>query len=270
MIIIPRKHINRPGGARSLVADSKWAANCIGCVVSEPGSPIAIVGGTSGITPESLGIVGPNGEFFRRASASTSNWTLSCTESPSYAVEYSILSVVSPGSLVTGGFYNPGPFSPLNISIDTGPVLQTRVRVNDGTYYYATLDVPPVAGEVYNCVASVSFLTKVLTLHVNGRESITSLSSATGWYSTGRPSQNITQIGYGGLSTNRRVALLSASLVHDLELNRELSINPWQLFRADPVRIYSLPSGPISVTLNSLTASNITQTGARITLGLTR
>ena len=47
-------------------------------------------------------------------------------------------------------------------------------------------------------------------------------------------------------------------------------MNPWQLFRADPIRIYSLPSGPISVTINSITASNITSSGARITLGLTR
>ena len=43
--------------------------------------------------------------------------------------------------------------------------------------------------------------------------------------------------------------------------------NPWQLFRADPIRIYSLPSGPISISWSSLTASNITQTGARLTLG---
>lgn len=48
----------------------------------------------------------------------------------------------------------------------------------------------------------------------------------------------------------------------------ELALNPWQLFRADPIRIYSLPTGAISI--NSITASNITQTGARITLGLTR
>jgi len=70
------------------------------------------------------------------------------------------------------------------------------------------------------------------------------------------------------MSPTRKVALLSASLVHDLELNRELSINPWQLFRADPQRIYSLPSGAISI--NSILASNITSSGARITLGLTR
>ncbi len=48
----------------------------------------------------------------------------------------------------------------------------------------------------------------------------------------------------------------------------EVERNPWQLFRADPVRIYSLPTGAISI--NSILASNITQTGARITLGLTR
>ena len=51
---------------------------------------------------------------------------------------------------------------------------------------------------------------------------------------------------------------------------RQLSLAPWQIFRADPIRIYSLPSGPISLAINSITASNITQTGARITLGLTR
>jgi len=47
-----------------------------------------------------------------------------------------------------------------------------------------------------------------------------------------------------------------------------ISANPWQLFRADPVRIYSLPSG--AITLNSLTMSAITQTTARATLSVTR
>ena len=48
----------------------------------------------------------------------------------------------------------------------------------------------------------------------------------------------------------------------------ELSRNPWQLFRADPIRIYSFPTGAISI--NSVTASSITASGATITLGLTR
>ena len=50
----------------------------------------------------------------------------------------------------------------------------------------------------------------------------------------------------------------------------EIAANPWQLFRADPIRIYSLPTGASSLSINSILASNITQTGARITLGLTR
>lgn len=62
------------------------------------------------------------------------------------------------------------------------------------------------------------------------------------------------------------VAVFQAALSAD-EI-AELSINPWQLFRADPIRIYSLPTGAISI--NSILASNITQMGATITLGLTR
>ena len=69
-----------------------------------------------------------------------------------------------------------------------------------------------------------------------------------------------------GSVSNTLTAFWRKFLVPDAQ--RELALNPWQLFRADPVRIYSLPSGAISI--NSITASNITQTGARITLGLTR
>lgn len=50
----------------------------------------------------------------------------------------------------------------------------------------------------------------------------------------------------------------------------ELNRAPYQIFRADPIRIYSFPTGPISLAINSITASNITSSGARITLGLTR
>ena len=76
------------------------------------------------------------------------------------------------------------------------------------------------------------------------------------------------------LSIFSGAAQIGMALVHKYAISREeyreLYSNPWQLFRADPIRIYSFPSGPISVAINSITASNITQTGARITLGLTR
>ena len=56
--------------------------------------------------------------------------------------------------------------------------------------------------------------------------------------------------------------------VMDADAAEDFSANPWQLCRADPIRIYSLPTG--AITLNSLTMSAITQTTARATLSLTR
>lgn len=44
--------------------------------------------------------------------------------------------------------------------------------------------------------------------------------------------------------------------------------DPWQIFRAAPDVLYSLPSGVL--TLNSLTMSNFTSSGARATLSITR
>lgn len=50
----------------------------------------------------------------------------------------------------------------------------------------------------------------------------------------------------------------------------DLAANPWQLFRADPIRIYSLPNGPILIpSISGLSTTNITQTGARHSLTLT-
>ena len=49
----------------------------------------------------------------------------------------------------------------------------------------------------------------------------------------------------------------------------QLVDNPWMLYEAEPETIYSLPPSA-APTINSITASNITSSGARITLGLTR
>ena len=65
-------------------------------------------------------------------------------------------------------------------------------------------------------------------------------------------------------------ATFSFSRAIDQTEASEINRAPWQLFSADPIRIYSFPTGAISLSINSITASNITQTGARITLGLTR
>ena len=76
----------------------------------------------------------------------------------------------------------------------------------------------------------------------------------------------------GDYTANRFIGSIGLFAVGSSSLSAaqalDLAANPWQLFRADPVRIYSLPTGAISI--NSILASNITSSGARITLGLTR
>lgn len=69
-----------------------------------------------------------------------------------------------------------------------------------------------------------------------------------------------------GLATPFSLVVAWDRALSDAEV-AAISANPWQLFRADPVRIYSLPSGPIGISWSSLTASGITPTTATLTLG---
>lgn len=83
------------------------------------------------------------------------------------------------------------------------------------------------------------------------------------------------QIGLWNSATNYQFygVVSACHFVERVVTDDEISdwmLNPWDVYRADPIRIYSLPSGPISLAINSITASNITSSGARITLGLTR
>lgn len=63
------------------------------------------------------------------------------------------------------------------------------------------------------------------------------------------------------------VAVIAGAITDDEAY--QLVDNPWGLYEAEQSIIYSFPTGGI-VTLNSLTASNITSSGARFTVGLTR
>ncbi len=61
-------------------------------------------------------------------------------------------------------------------------------------------------------------------------------------------------------------ALMVDRVLPDAAL-QSLSINPWQVFRAEPVRMYSLPTSAIPSSLN-VAASNVTSSGARATVTL--
>ena len=70
----------------------------------------------------------------------------------------------------------------------------------------------------------------------------------------------------GGASIG--IAIFGAAAWDD-SLHNEIAATPYQIFRADPIRIYSFPSGPILPTLSGLTTSHITSSGARHSLTLT-
>lgn len=55
-----------------------------------------------------------------------------------------------------------------------------------------------------------------------------------------------------------------------IDVARALTDEPYAIYKPRTLRRHFLPSAPTAPTINSITASNITQTGARITLGLTR
>lgn len=63
------------------------------------------------------------------------------------------------------------------------------------------------------------------------------------------------------------VAVIAGAITDDEAY--QLVENPWMLYEAEPATIYSLPSAG-ALTINTITASNITSSGARITLGVTR
>ena len=67
--------------------------------------------------------------------------------------------------------------------------------------------------------------------------------------------------------TTNGVYSLTVLKANNLAAALALHEAPYQIFQADPIRIYSLPSGPISVSWSSLTASGITPTTATLTLG---
>ena len=87
---------------------------------------------------------------------------------------------------------------------------------------------------------------------------------------TGSITNNTTDCAVGslpnGLEQGPRDYLLVAVYDYLLPSAREVSANPWQLFRADPVRIYSLPTIP---TLSNPGVIDITASSARPQVTLT-
>ena len=151
--------------------------------------------------------------------------------------------------------------------------ISIAARASNGTVYTAEVDVLD-GGQTYGGSFSGA-ATVGADLLVTGFGSGKKWGTSTGLqgYSYNAPGSTSPGPMFGQLTTSTgpmdclSLALRWGRVCSDEEIF-EVERNPWQLFRADPIRIYSLPSGAISI--NSILASNLTQTGATITLGLTR
>jgi hypothetical protein len=113
-----------------------------------------------------------------------------------------------------------------------------------------TIGTPIMLAQVYDGVE--------LTLYRDGK----SAGSATQTGSMFTPSVTVYTAfcGWGASSTIRHAPRLGAIFSTALteEENSSIAANPWQLFRAEPTRIYSFPSGAITPVLSAASFFNRT------------
>lgn len=255
-IIIPRRHYTQPQGRVEIAPE--WADGLIGVFLPPAMSPEWQITGTTGVL-----------EPRRDGIAFDTNGGTTYVSKPVVAHQNTGFTMLASGVTKNysgkdyAGVYNGGTYQGLLYSTVSGKFS-----------YYPRNGL----GVVFNDAPS---------LRASGRDEYTLIGGGNGISHAGALMQNgaLYQLSgaYSGTSAYDRVHsgcrfITSGSVSNTLsafwrkflvpDAQRELALNPWQLVRADPVRIYSLPTGAISI--NSITASNITQTGARITLGLTR
>lgn len=92
---------------------------------------------------------------------------------------------------------------------------------------------------------------------------------------TGKLFNGATTIQYGGwndIGWQYQGVIGSAAIIRGSATDDQVLAavdNPWMFYEDDPVRIYSLPSGPVIPTLSTPSISNITTDGFRVSVGLT-
>lgn len=263
VIIIPRKHYTQPQGR--LVASPQWADRLLSLVYFGEGGPRDVVDQAanyvlSGAT--SRGVFG--GGVGLRLNKDSG---IGCAVSSNAMAGYS-------GDATTVHFLpevgtTPDDYGMMLYAIPS--VRYTQFAGSGGVEMYA-FGAGPFAtpgGAVYgsrNRTVAVRhagqkalFVDRQKQTYTSGAIAIPSGTKAVrigAWTGTGWTYSGVigsAAVFAGALSDDEVFALVAA---------------PWDLYAADPIRIYSLPSGPI--TINSIAASNITSSGARITLGLTR
>lgn len=254
-IIIPRRHYTQPQGRVEVAPE--WADGLIGVFLPPAMSPEWQITGTTGLlVPRRDGIA-----FDTEGNTTYVSKPVAEHQNTGFTMLVSGVTKNNDGKDYAG-LYNGGTYQGLLYS--AGSLKFSYYPRNGLGVLFSAAPNLRAKGDEYTLIGGGNGISHAGALMQNG-----ALYQLSGAYS-GTSAYDRVHAGCrffsNGAASNTLSAFWRKFLVADAQ--RELAINPWQLFRADPIRIYSLPSG--AITLNSLTASNITQTGARITLGLTR
>lgn len=259
-IIIPRKHLRQPQGP--LVLAKQWQDLELGWLHYAPMGRSAAIG-SAGVIPSSRAISPCAAGLGYRYVANGGGDPIACPALGTTNLATFFFAVVlnsgvpwAPPFYQRYGFWGP-------VFGDGGTAF--RYTWDGGEWSYETGLVAKVGALT---VGAYTIRPDRVDIALNGQTHTRVVSNSA------RSFVSEFQMGSDSQSADRTLDghLLMAGIVTDaaawsLERLRAFTESPWQLFRADPIRIYSLPSGPISISWSSLTASSITQTTATLTLG---
>lgn len=272
VIIIPRKHLTQPQGRVDLSsefnADYAYAPWMSASALLGSDGPLFAQASMSAPLVSRGGV----GTTFSSSTEATAGPTIG--EYPfSLAAVVEILpasgNVFAEAAL---GLGDTGVSSPAIVGVTSSFIGDARPCFRVGTQLIASS--ASVHARISHVVAVAESATS-RALYVNGTRVAESSAAAT-MFQAGAPRIALhaaREYNFSAwITTNSNLRLLGGAWFKRAIQRAEaeaLSSNIWQLFRADPIRIYSIPTS-IGLSINSILASNITQTGARITLGLTR
>ena len=161
-------------------------------------------------------------------------------------------------------FFYQAEFSNGAIGWNSSKQLESRVRGNNSAYHYATGPTMEM-GRSYAVAVVTDWIAQRHTLVVEGATYETSLTG-TDWYSSGRLSDTITY-GYSGSNRTPYNALIGISRAGSVDAAVEWTRDPWALFER-PTLFVPVSGGPTTPTLSNFVATNITSSGARLSVDL--
>lgn len=266
-IIIPRRHITQPQGRLAVDFSGPFSIGLAAAFDLRTGAPLDVLAGQFSDYLGGSYTTGVGQGLYRSASPTATN-----DRRILHAGPVSIVAACDPvpESIVSGIFSDRPAAGGAQHSFfanagANGAAVNGRVSYG---YLGTELNADNAVSGRMSVYGISLFESASGAIYVDGARLITAING-TGFQNPSAPKVCVGWHSSGRLrATMPFLALWNRALSDDEHAN--VAANPWQLFRADPIRIYSLPSGAISLSINSITASNITSSGARITLGLTR